>query len=251
MPLQAPKKQVAGGYLLVMNPPAVSPPLKWIATGGATTGAAVTEQWVTWADQQRKQLLGELLSHGNWFARPPRHDVLDPLLSPWAGKSMKGELQFFCALPPSPGGPGTGALSLTGLTMTATSISPNWRIENFTPDPEDDKISLFGGDDDEGEEGTREIHFEDIEAVSPAMPPTQIRNREWDAKKFMAKERVREARLKAQVAEHIARKEEVRFLSVYGDLDDNESTFSEYDLSEEGASGDEHGSTASESPSNP
>ena len=164
---------------------------------------------------------------------------------------MKGELQFFCALPPSPGGPGTGALSLTGLTMTATSISPNWRIENFTPDPEDDKISLFGGDDDEGEEGTREIHFEDIEAVSPAMPPTQIRNREWDAKKFMAKERVREARLKAQVAEHIARKEEVRFLSVYGDLDDNESTFSEYDLSEAGTSGDEQGSTASESPSNP
>jgi hypothetical protein len=78
----------------------------------------------------------------------------------------------------------------------------------------------------------------------------QIRNREWEAKKFLAKERVREARLKAQVAEHIARKEESRLLLTYGELDDNESNFSEYDLSEYG-SVEESDSENSQSPSGP
>ena len=119
--------------------------------------------------------------------------------------------------------------------MSATAITPVWMIENFTPDPEEDRISLFGEEDESPE--TREIEFEEIEIASPVSKgvPMQIRNREWEAKKFLAKERVREARLKAQVAEHIARKEESRFLATYGDLDDNESNFSEYDLSENGS----------------
>jgi len=146
-----------------------------------------------------------------------------------------------------------------GLTMTATNITPNWEVEDFKPDPEDDKISLFGDDGEENEnQETREIQFDDIEVASPVTPagvrrvPMQIRNREWEAKKFLAKERVREARLKAQVAEHIARKEESRFLLTYGELDDNESNFSEYDLSEYGSDIEsENESEANESPSKP
>jgi hypothetical protein len=221
MPLQAPKKQTGGGYLLNLNPPIQSPKLKWSSAWIPTT------EWLTWADQQRNQLLGELLSHGNWFSRPPRHDVIDPLFSPWIGKNMRGELQIFCTLPVVQ--PGTASLILTGLTMTATAITPMWSVEDFVPDPEEDKISLFGGEEDDDDEG-REIQIEDI-ATSQAAP-THIRNREWEAKKFLAKERVRETRLKAQVAEHIARKEESRFIATYGELDDNESNFSEYDLSE-------------------
>ena len=206
-----------------------------------------TEEWLRWADNQRKQLLGELLSHGNWFSRPPRHDVIEPLFAPWVGKNMKGELQFFGTLP-SPPGPGTACLNLQSLTMTTSAITPVWLIHEFIPDPEDDKISLFG-DDDDNKSDTREIQIEDIEAASPAQAPTHIRNREWEAKKFLAKERVRESRLKAQVAEHIARKEESRFYALYGDLEDGESNFSEYDLSEsEGAASD---SENSESPSKP
>jgi hypothetical protein len=162
---------------------------------------------------------------------------------------MSGELRFFCELPGK--APGTANLSLQGLVMTATSIIPTWAVENYTPEPEDDKISLFGDEDQEGQEGqeTREIQFEDIEVASPAGTkggPMHIRNRDWEAKKFLAKERVREARLKAQVAEHIARKEESRFLSIYGDLDDDESNFSEYDLSENES---EVASSESEGPS--
>jgi len=214
-----------------------------------------TDEWAAWADQQRKLLLGELLSHGNWFSRPPRRDLIENIFAPWIGKNMKGELQFFGTIP-SVAGPGSATLSLQGLTMSSTAIAPVWTTENFKPDPEDDKISLFGDEGEEESENqeTREIQFEDIEIASPATPagtrgaPMQIRNREWEAKKFLAKERVRESRLKAQVAEHIARKEESRFLATYGDLDDNESNFSEYDLSENN-SDDESESEASESPS--
>jgi len=254
MPLQAPKRLAGGGgYSLILNPPVQSPVLK-------TSGSAwlPTEEWSTWADNQRKQLLGELLSHGNWFSRPPRHDVIDPLFAPWVGKNMKGELQFFGALPQVTG-PGTANLSLQGLTMTTTSISPVWTVEEFIPDPEDDKISLFG-DEGDAESETREIQIDDIEPASPALsssgpkgqiPTFQIRNREWEAKKFLAKERVRESRLKAQVAEHIARKEESRFYSIYGDLEDGESNFSEYDLSENGSDAEVSDSETSESPSKP
>lgn len=247
MPLQAPKRLAAGGgYSLTLNPPVQSPTLK-------TTGSAwiPTDEWAAWADNQRKQLLGELMSHGNWFSRPPRHDVIDPLFAPWVGKNMKGDLQFFGALPPMTG-PGSANLSLQGLTMTTTAISPVWAADDFVPDPEDDKISLFGDEGDDGE--TREIQIDDIEPVSPAAaaaPTFHIRNREWEAKKFLAKERVREARLKAQVAEHIARKEESRFYSIYGDLEDGESNFSEYDLSEYGSEAEVSDSETSESPSKP
>lgn len=233
--LQPPKKQAGGGYLLVLDPLISSPTLRW------SESWTPTDEWAAWAEEQRKQLLGELLGHGNWFSRPPRRDLIETIFAPWIGKNMKGDLQFFGELPPAPA-PGTATLTLKGLTMAATAIAPVWTIESFTPDPEADRISLFGGEDeeDEGPE-TREIEFEEIEIDSPATPagtrrvPMQIRNREWEAKKFLAKERVREARLKAQVAEHIARKEESRFLTTYGELDDNESNFSEYDLSENGS----------------
>jgi hypothetical protein len=42
---------------------------------------------------------------------------------------------------------------------------------------------------------------------------------------------VREARLKAQIAVRMARSEEARFFRIFGDLEDAESNFSDYDLS--------------------
>jgi hypothetical protein len=128
--------------------------------------------------------------------------------------------------------------------MTATSITPNWTVSNY--EAEQDTISLFGdGETVDEEEEEREIQFDDIELASPAAAPTRMRNREWEAGKFLAKERVREARLKVQIAERMAAKEESRFYAKYGELDDDESHFSEYDLTE-----DER-SSGSESPSIP
>jgi len=242
MPLQPPKKNPAlGGYFLALVPPVQTPRLLCDVSGWS-----LSDEWVTWATEQRKQLLGDLVSHGTWFSRPPRRDVLEPLFAPWTGKTMQGVQQIFCKSPASPG-VGTAVWALEGLVMSAAAITPVWSTCEFVVRDESDKISLFDADDgDTVEEGyeTREIQFEDIELASPAAPPTQMRNREWEAKKFLAKERVREYRLKAQLAEHMAAKEESRFHKLFGELDDSESHFSEYDLTEDEEDGD-----ASETPS--
>ena len=209
MSLHPPKKNLKdGGYHLAITPPVTAPRLKCTDTEWLPT-----DEWDAWAANQRQQLIGTLLSHGNWFSRPPRRDVIEPLFAPWISKSMHGALKY------------------------------------FVEEPEQDTISLFGdadtidGNDENDEQLTREIQFEEIEPASPAAAPTKMRNREWEATKFLAKERVREARLKAQIADRLAAKEESRFYAKYGDLEDDESHFSEYDLTE-----DEADSTDSDQP---
>jgi len=152
---------------------------------------------------------------------------------------MAGIEAFMTDLPVVPGArTGRAEWALEGLLMSSTAVKPVWAIHTQTADPEADTISLFGdgetvADSDSEKEDTREIQFEDIEEGPPATAPTRIRNREWEARKFMAKERVREARLKAQIADRLALKEERRFYTQFGDLDDGESHFSEYDLTDD------------------
>lgn len=262
MPLQPPKK-TAAGYFLALVPVVQSPEVRWARAG---TWEPPTAEWMAWSDRTRAELLGELLSHGTWFSRPPRHDVLDPLFSPWVTKHTGGGLTFFCKCPdvPSTDYSGSATWRLEGIIMSSTSITPVWAIGTVEKDDAPDTISLFGDgetvDDsesdgeatrgrivsDDGE--TREIQFEEIADAPAATGPTRIRNREWEARKMMAKERVREARLKVQVAIHLARKEESRFYSLFGDLDDGESHFSDYDLTDDeddAATSDGEGSVSS------
>jgi len=261
MPLLPPKR-TAAGFFLSLQPPVTSPELRWTTEGRWADPSAGDAGWFTWAHEQRNVLLGDLLSHGNWFSRPPRHDVLDPLFSPWVSKYTGGGLSFYCKCPEVPGvaagdtSSGKATWNLQGLIMSSTSIVPVWAISESVKDDAPDTISLFGdgetvdGSDDESEGAgvsgtgadseTREIQIDEI-ADAPAAGPTRIRNREWEARKFLAKERVREARLKAQIAIHLARKEESRFYTQYGDLDDGESHFSDYDLTDN-ESGSESGS---------
>jgi hypothetical protein len=109
--------------------------------------------------------------------------------------------------------------------MTASSITPVLTYTNFE---QVEAIPFFDGET--VEEDDREITLDEIE--TDGAPPTQIRNREWETKKFMGKERVREARLKAQIAQKMAEAEEARYYRHFGELDDGESHFSDYDLSE-------------------
>jgi hypothetical protein len=148
-------------------------------------------------------------------------------MAPWIGKAASGEAQIFCKKPDTPAA-GSAVWVLNGLTMTASAITPNWSLSEFVE--KQDTISLFGDAEDDDE---REIQFDEIAVASPDSGPTRMRNREWDAAKFLAKERVRESRLKAQIAEHLAKKEEARFYTKYGDLDESESRFSDYDLEDE------------------
>ena len=221
MSLQPPKKN-GNNYELAIVPPVSSPRLQCNGSGEWLP----TAEWVTWATEQRQQRIDELLGHGKWFSRPPRREVIEPLLTPWVGKAISGEMQIFCKKPDTTVA-GSAVWVLNGLTMTASAITPNWTMSEFVE--KQDTISLFGDDDDD----EREIQFDEIAIASPDTGPTRMRNREWDAAKFLAKERVRESRLKAQIAEHLARKEETRFYTKYGDLDESESRFSDYDLSQD------------------
>lgn len=247
-----PPKRTAAGFFLALVPPIVSPAVQW----KKSVWEAPTIEWATWADSTRKTLLGELLSHGSWFSRPPRHDILDPLFSPWVSVNMQGNRSFFCKSPATPGAEGSSGKAtwhLQGLIMSSTAIAPVWAIASHEEEIEQDTISLFGDDDgdsaasmgDDADAGnvithaggggeTREIEIEEVDEVPPASGgTTHIRSREWEARKFLAKERVREARLKAQIATHLARKEESRYYSQFGDLDDGESHFSDYDLTDD------------------
>jgi len=243
MTLQPPKR-IAGqtsGYQLALHPPVSTPRLPCDPSGWHPT-----EEWVTWANGLRNGLIDNLMNHVNWFSRPPRRSTIDSLFAPWVGKTMQGTLQIFCDPPVFKLTSGSAKWVLNGLVMTPVAIKPVWTIEEFVAEPEQDTISLFGdgetvdgNDGDDGGEDEKEIQFDDIELASPAEAPTRMRNREWEARKFLAKERVREFRLKAQIADRLASKEEARFFKQYGDLDDDESQFSEYDLTEnEDASSD-------------
>jgi len=223
--LQPPKRTTAG-YLLSTSPHLASPPVA--LDSGIWTPS---DEWCAWADEQRKRILGELLSHGSWFSKPPRREILDPLFSPWYG-TVQGKKQFF--FKPVKDSSGVGSWVLEGLIMTATSISPVFTVGEFTETKvEGDAITLF----DTEALDEREVTLDEIE--SEGVAPTPIRNREWETKKFLSKERVREARLKAQIASRMAQAEEARYIRHFGEIEDNESHFSDYDLSDSESDEDE------------
>lgn len=186
-----------------------------------------------WSENIRERLIGELLSHGNWFTRPPRREIISSLFKPFVGRSMDKSLTFStsarlfkqdCVY-------GSGNWLLTELLMTSSGITPVWDVVDFVSDPEDDKISIFGDIETSDE---KEITFDEIPSLdTPNEEPTVIRSKDWELKKFAAKERVREARLKAQIAERISQKEEEKYIKRFGELDEDESQFSEYDLTDD------------------
>ena len=194
-----------------------------------------TPEWNKWAETTRESLIGEIMSHPNWFTKPPKRDTIETLFSPWCGKNMKSELQIFCKTPETAlSVSGSAPWSLRGLFLTATVIYPDWNLCELTD--EIDTISLFG-DSDGGasiSDDEKEIHIAVIQSANQSdnVLPTRIRNRVWDENRFMAKERVREMRLKAQIADRIVAKEESRFIRIYGNLNDTESQFSDYDLTD-------------------
>lgn len=220
MPLQSPKR-TSSGFLLTLTPAITSPPVQ-LAAGLWTPDI----DWCKWATDLRVSLIDELVQNSRWFSKPPRREALESLFSTWVEGS-----KIICNVPAMESESGSGSWSLDGLLMTAGSITPVWSVKEFKETVE--PISFFDGDS--GDE--REIKLEDIEADSA--PPTQIRNREWETRKFLGKERVREARLKAQIAARMAAAEEARYYRHFGDLDDGESHFSEYDLTESEPSSDE------------
>lgn len=229
MTLSSPKRTGAG-FLMSLEPPSVTPAIEWDTAGTWS----ITEEWYAWAESQRAALLKTLVNHPEWFSKPPRQEVLTSIFSPLALLCMQGKIQLLCeppAVPDDPGSSGVAQWSLDGIMMTATNITPIWKIHTYTKN-QPDIISLFN------DALTIEGSSSEEEMPPPASKKgsTIAATQEWSMRKFLAKERVREARLKAQIAEKIAAKEESRFYRMYGVIDDGESRISrrssDYDLSD-------------------
>lgn len=236
MPLQPPKRTPEGFYLGV-DPYISTPSIRWNGVWECNT------EMVAWLSEQRMLLMNDLLSHGNWFSRPPRRETLDTLFAPWYSISGEAvEATFICPTPTlSDASPKKAIWKLDGILMSAKAITPVWSILSIQ-DEVPDTITLF----DDSEDGqSREIQFHEIETVLQSdSAPTKLRGREWEARKFIGKERVREARLKAQISKRIAKKEESRYYQQFGVPDDGESRMSDFDLtdSESGSDSSSHSS---------
>lgn len=239
MPLQPPKR-TPDGFHMAIDPAVSTPSSRWNPAAGKWECSPDMAIWLT---TQRTILLGELVSHGNWFSRPPRREVLESMFTPWIGSNVSDgsdERQFVCPTPILPEESQTVGCSATwvleGILMTSKLISPVWSIVDIQNDPAipSDTISLFEEDidvDADADAEGREIQFHEIETDVQTVP-TKLKTREWEARKFLGKERVREARLKAQIAKRIAKKEESRYYEQFGDPDENESRISDFDLTD-------------------
>jgi hypothetical protein len=89
--------------------------------------------------------------------------------------------------------------------------------------------SVSGEDELEEMDDSREIN---IDVDTSPVHLTNHEDRDYLDRKFAAKERVKEARLKAHVAKKMAQRE-LRFFYENFNLEDNESTFSDYDLTDD------------------
>lgn len=245
MPLQPPKR-TPDGFHLAIDPAVSTPTVRW---NSVASKWECSPEMASWLATQRTVLVGELVSHGNWFSRPPRREVLEVMFSPWTGSNETGGsvdetddtsngVQFVCPTPILPEDAQKDGCSATwamvGILMTSKMISPVWSIAEIQNDPSgpSDTISLFDGDTDtDADADGREIQFHEIESDLQTAP-TKLKTREWEARKFLGKERVREARLKAQIAKRIAKKEESRYYEQFGDPDENESRISDFDLTD-------------------
>jgi len=248
MRLQPPKRTSEGFHLAI--DPLITPAVQW---NPVALRWDCSSDMVSWITTQRSALVEELLVHKNWFSHPPRRETLDTLFVPWVITDKdSGESRFVCPLPTlqevDNGANIRAEWSLDGILMTAKAISPVWSISSVTKDtPSSDTITLF--ESNELEADGREIQFHEIESVIQSAP-TKLKGREWEARKFVGKERVREARLKAQIARRIAKKEESRYYEQFGDPEDGESRISEFDLTDSDSDSKSEYSSESEHVSN-
>ena len=191
----------------------------------------VTTEWIRVTEIIRGQILTQLFdSRSVLFKSAPSLKTLESLFHPWITKSDNGNYEMKLQMPLPSDKPGKGILDLSGILMKRDSIVPIWNIQSYT---ENTPVVDFVWDNDEPEnEELREVTF--FESAGPSDTSNVIQlytDEEYTARKFAAKDRVKEARLKAILARRAAEVETTRFFNEYN-FGENESTFSEYDISD-------------------
>ena len=233
-------ERIPDGYKLTLSEMIQTPELSYDGTKWT-----ITTEWMRATDSVRSEVITLLYnSRATLFKNSPSQKTLENLLVPWVIISADNEVNFNCVLPlPDSNKEGKGIIVINGLTIKQTGITPNWLIKEFnvtTPVVEFDWSEPVPSDSLEGE--FREITLIESEVPSEDNNDTLQLNtdEEYNARKFAAKERVKEARLKAILTRRAAEVETQRYYNDFS-VNDNESSFSEYDISDlsEGDQSDE------------
>jgi hypothetical protein len=196
------------------------------------TNWLINTEWVSASDTIRTTLISVLFeSRAKLFKTSPTLKTLENLLSPWVVVDECGNFKIQCELPsPNVSKPGKGTLELTAVLIKRDGIQPVWAVKSYS---ENTPVVDFDWEDASPENEIREVTLIESEVPLEAGVETLHLNtdEEYNARKFAAKERVREARLKAILSRRAAEVETQRYYDEFN-LIDNESTFSEYDISE-------------------
>jgi len=215
--LSEPEKTASGFLIRISQKPALI--TKW--EGGKWKN---DEELLAVIMETRRQLIDMLFEkRTTWFSSAPTKSMLTKLMKGWDTKNL--------AMPSDTSKNYSGSQTLTAVQISGEGIFPRWTSSVWQID-EVSKISMpwTQGSDDELEEidDSREINI-DVDSAPVKLNHHEDRN--YLDRKFAAKERVKEARLKAQVAKKMAFRE-INFFFENFTLDDDESTFSDYDLTD-------------------
>ena len=226
MKLQAPIRTPEGFKIALENPEEAS-----LLTFDGSNWLVDTE-WLRATDSLRTKLLGLLYeSRNTLFKISPTMKMLETLLTPWVLIDVSGNMNFNCDLPiPLSQKDGKGTLELTEILIKQSGITPRWNVKSYY---ENTPVVDFEWANENIESDFREITLIDSEVPTEnsEIPLQLYTDEEYNARKFAAKERVKEARLKAILSRRSAEVETQRFYNDFS-LNDEESTFSEYDISD-------------------
>lgn len=234
MRLLTPSRSVEGFTILLDNP-AETPEITfdgnvWIPD----------TQWMRVTDSLRDHMLTLLWdSRDKLFKNPPSKKMLENIFAPLTVIDTSGNLAVHTNLPlPSDLKEGKGVFELKGIQILKSSIEALWHLKAYVVNTPVVDIDWGESKSQAAENEIREITLIEQEVPSEDNDDTLKLNtdEEYNARKFAAKERVKEARLKAILARRAAEVETQRYFEEFN-INDSESTFSEYDISD--FSGDE------------
>lgn len=211
----------------------ISEPLETSELTYDVSGWQVNSEWMRVTDTLRARVLSKLYeSRATLFKVPPTQKILENLFSPWVVLNSESKLQFKCELPDVPTqNSGKGVLELSGISIKKSGIVPIWNVKSYS---ENTPVVDFDWDDSvDVENELREVTLLESEVPAESNGDTlQLHTDEdYSIRKFAAKERVKECRLKAILARRAAEVETQRYFNEFN-INDAESTFSEYDISD-------------------
>jgi hypothetical protein len=227
MRLLSPEK-ATDGFKIFFHESCQTPEL---AYSGDSKMWSLNSTWMAKTDNIRSDVLNTLYENRTaYFKTSPTLNTLDTLFMPWVVVNESGELTFKSQLPsPDSDKDGKGIIELVGIYIKKTGITPLWQIKEFT---EITPVVDFEWSEAKDEE-CREITLIESELTAENTDDTLklTTDEEYTTRKFAAKERVKEARLKAILARRAAEVETDRYYAEFA-INDSESSFSEYDISD-------------------